>query len=226
MALTDKEFEPVPGLPQYNILNSRRETSNLANLDDETIAEIIEKGVTGVKWICLEETCDDCDAIRHPRWDEDLVIDMSKAMHLKEKMEQVELPGRGHSSREKLTRPISQAAVHEEVEVRVQEFKQRIRSSTYYTYTVIVTDNDQFDPSQTAEEICRQILERKEEEDLQIPVYFGVKSTDEASAHHEEGLTSLGKLLKQGGKTAIQISTSSFATRDLARRDEALRIVR
>ncbi|XP_021948458.2 uncharacterized protein LOC110846128 [Folsomia candida] len=35
VALTDKEYQPVPGVPQYKILNSNRETFQLANLDEK-----------------------------------------------------------------------------------------------------------------------------------------------------------------------------------------------
>lgn len=230
VAMTDAEFKPVLGIPQYHVLNKQRERGEITHRSDKKLAKLFERGVTGFRWFCFEKECEgDCDAFIHPEWEkgQDLVVDMSRRAHRREVEEDdamVDIPGPGTS---KLTRPTSQDAIKSEVQRRIRHFRQEVKKHdpTHTVYTVITTDNQLFPPEkQSAVAICTNILEQEDKE-MEIPVYTGVNGTEESERYHEDNEASSILKSVRTGRTAIQIGTQVFATRTLARKEEALRLV-
>lgn len=228
--MTDAEFKPVLGIPQYHVLNKQRERGEITHRSDKKLAKLFERGVTGFRWFCFEKECEgDCDAFIHPEWEkgQDLVVDMSRRAHRREVEEDdamVDIPGPGTS---KLTRPTSQDAIKSEVQRRIRHFRQEVKKHdpTHTVYTVITTDNQLFPPEkQSAVAICTNILEQEDKE-MEIPVYTGVNGTEESERYHEDNEASSILKSVRTGRTAIQIGTQVFATRTLARKEEALRLV-
>ncbi|XP_035706176.1 uncharacterized protein LOC118435088 [Folsomia candida] len=99
MALTDAEFEPVPGVPQYKVLNQRRERQEMVEVGDDKIRQVIRRGVKGVTFLCLKQGCVDpnCNAYIHPDWKSDLTIDLTRRRRGMEE-EDDDRPGTGSSA--------------------------------------------------------------------------------------------------------------------------------
>ncbi|XP_035716060.1 uncharacterized protein LOC118439119 isoform X2 [Folsomia candida] len=257
LALNDAEFEPAPGIPQYKILNQRRERHEMMDLPDGKIRKEIKHSVRGVTFLCLKEECDDpkCFAYIHPDWKADLKVDMSKRRRSAEEEddsteEQMEVdepePGTGDEMETsdsdnddwidsqpepgavtvKLPRPMNPQDIEVEVDRRFKEFKEKVASfdPSHTVYTVITTDNNDFDPSKSAPEICKQVITRQKE-DLHIGDYTGVNSTEKEAEYHSNNPRSSLNTSINNNRTGIRIATQNFATRVLARKAEALRLL-
>lgn len=226
--MTDAEFEPSPGIPQYQFLNKHREYLEIAHRSDTKLAELFEKGIAGFRWLCFDKECkgEDCDAFIHPDWSQDLVVDMSRRQNTCENVK-MEFPGPVASRN--IPRPISKDTFDTEVRKRVQEFREIVEKHDYShtVYTILTTDDVLFSPTLSAETICRGIIERKDDQDDQgaIPVYTGVNDEECAARNHSYETSSSVYESVQTGRTALQIATQTFSSRNQARKEEALRLV-
>ncbi|XP_035703533.1 uncharacterized protein LOC118434349 [Folsomia candida] len=228
VALTDAELEPLPGIPQYQFLNKRRERLEIAHRSDNKLLKLFEKGLKGFRWLCFNKECEgqDCDAFIHPDWSQDLLVDMSKRLNnCSEEDVNMEMDLPGPASSLKKSRPTNEGSLTMEVKRRVDQFRAEVEmcDPTHTVYTIITTDDKSFSPNQSATTTCNQIVQRKEE-DLVVGAYTGVNRREEVAEYHDKKTSSVWKSV-QTGRTALQIATNNFPTRILARKEEALRLL-
>lgn len=149
---------------------------------------------------------------------------MPKVKKAKIEEECDQFPGPGYSPPAKKSRPKSDASRKSQVVKRRMEFRAKMENydPSHTVYTVITPEGTQF--SGSARRICEEIITRKEE-DLKIGVYTGVNSRESVADHDSRKFSAISDARAEG-RTPIQVDVMTFASRTLARKEEALRQVR